>query len=664
MKTIPYTAKDFTWVKISPEQIHTVGEKLIERKKIAYKQLKNILPEKRTFENTVIALEISEGVYGNTMSAIGLLAEVSPSKEIRDTAFKVIMDVCQKLVDIEYDRDIYISLLEYYEGNFSDEKKQLSKEDIKLLEDGIREYKRMGFDLETSKQKKLKTLLKKASQLSTTFGKNINDYSDYILCTEEEIAGVPDRVKASLPRDEKSGKYIVTLQYPHVVPFMSYADDRKKREELGLKNMKKGGKKNLELLTKLVAIRAEIASILGYDHHADFRTENRMAKKAETAAKFQDSLLKKLAPAVKRDVKELEEYAKVLGIKDFQHFDIAYVATKLAKERFNYNPEDVRAYFPVDKVIEEMFNLYQKLFGLTIKKVDYKLWHKDVTLYEVSDAKEKSLIGYFAMDLFPREGKYGHAMCTDTFVGHAKTFGGDEYVAPFSTIVCNFPTPTKKVPSLLSVSETETLFHEFGHCMHMTLSRVLRESQAGSRVAWDFVETPSQFMENWVMNDTMLTKMSKHYITGKILPKELRTKVLSAKKFQSGYAYTRQLIMGKLDLDMHMGIVENPTAYYAKLVKQYTGMIYPEKESLFPAGFGHIGGGYDAGYYSYLWALVYSYDAFSEFEKNGIFNKELGMKWRKEVLEKGSSEDEMKLITHFLGRKPTQEAFLKEVIGN
>jgi Zn-dependent oligopeptidase len=371
MKTIPYTAKDFTWVKISPDQIQTVGEKLIERKKIAYKQLKSVLPEKRTFENTVIAMEISEGVYGNTMSAIGLLAEVSPSKEVRDTAFKIIMGVSQKLVDIEYDRDIYISLLEYYEGNFSDEKKQLSKEDIKLLEDGIREYKRMGFDLETVKQKKLKTLLKKASEISTKFGKNINDYSDYILCNEEEIDGVPDRVKASLPRDEKSGKYIVTLQYPHIGPFMAYASSRKKREELGIKNMKKGGKKNLDLLNKLVAIRAEIASILGYAHHADFRTENRMAKKAETAAKFQDSLLKKLAPAAKRDIKELQDYAKVLGIKDFQHFDVAYVANKLAQERFNYNPEDVRAYFPVEKVIEEMFGLYKKLFGISIKKIDY-----------------------------------------------------------------------------------------------------------------------------------------------------------------------------------------------------------------------------------------------------------------------------------------------------
>jgi thimet oligopeptidase len=292
-----------------------------------------------------------------------------------------------------------------------------------------------------------------------------------------------------------------------------------------------------------------------------------------------------------------------------------------------------------------------------------KLWHEDVKLFEVLDAtNKKALIGYFAMDLFPREGKFGHAAMFDVVVGREKKLHGSEYVAPFSTMVCNFPAPNKKLPSLLSMDEAETFFHEFGHCLHMTLSTSRHESQAGANVAWDFVETPSQIMENWVWNEVMLSKLTKHYETGKAMPKDMRSRIVLGKKFLNAYYYTRQLIMGKLDMDLHIGKVKDASKAYRDLNKKMLGLELPVKETLFPAGFGHLVG-YDAGYYSYLWALVYACDAFSEFEKKGLTNKEVGMRWRKEVLQKGSSEDEMKLITNFLKRKPNQKAFLKEIVG-
>lgn len=659
MKRLALTEKDFQWYKITPKQIEKVGKEAIEYKKAAYKKLKSILPEERTYENTMYALEISDGPAGDMLRKISLLGEVSPNKEVRDMAHKVSMDVSSAMVDIEYDRELYTSLLEYYEGNFRDEKKSLGKDDIKLLEETILEYKRMGFDLPEKEQKKLKVMLKKASMLSQTFAQNLNEYSDYILCTREELDGLSDRIIDSLPKDP-SGKYMVTLQYPHLNPFMEFAKNRKKREELALKNLRKGGKKNLKIINDLVALRKQFSALLGYKNYADFKTEDRMAKTGEIAEAFQNDLLKKLIKPAAKDMADVRAHAKTLGITDFNHYDLAFVSSDLGKKLYQLDPEELREYFPLPHVMNEMFSLFGKLFGLKFTQKDWKTWHKDVMFYEVTN-KDNSLVGYILFDLFPREGKFGHACCIDAVIAHENGWNTGEYIVPVTINVCNFPTPSKKRPSLLSLREVETLFHEFGHGLHMTLSKVRHESQSGSNVTWDFVETPSQIMENWVWNDEMLKKLSKHYVTGKSLSKDVREKVLGSKRFQSGYANMRQLIFGKIDMDYHMGKIENPTEAYRQMVKLYAGMELPEKDTLFPASFGHMAGGYDAGYYSYMWALVYAQDAFSVFEKEGITNPKVGMRWRTEVLEKGSSVDELQLIKNFLGRKPSNKAFLKEL---
>lgn len=658
MKKLPLTEKDFEWHKLTPKQIAKLGDDVVAHKKAAYKALKEILPENRTYENTLYALERSEGEAGDLMRKAALLGEVSPKEEVRNAVSETLIKVSAQMVDIEYDRELYTSVLEYYEGNFADEKKKLGKDDIKLLEETIREYRRMGFDLPTVEQKKLKTLLKKSSKLGEQFRKNINDYQDYILCTRDELEGLSERVVETLPKD-KSGKYMVTLQYPHVGPFMAFATNRAKRKELANKNLQKGGKKNLKLIEELVSIRAEISKILGYKHHADFRTENRMAKTGAIAEKFQHDLLKKLIAPAQRDMEQLREHAKSLDIENLEHYDIAYVAQSLQKKLYDIDPETIRQHFPLPFVMDQMFKHFGKLFGIKFVQKEWKTWHKDVSVYEVKNT-DNSLVGYMFFDLFPREGKYGHAMCVDTVISREATWKSDVFLAPVTGIVCNFPMPTKKRPSLLSIGEVETLFHEFGHGLHMTLSTARHESQGGSNVAWDFVETPSQIMENWVWSDAMLKKLSKHVETGKSLPAEMRTKILASKKFQNGYHFMRQVIMGKLDMDLHTGQIKDASEAYRSMIKMYTGVELPQKESMFPAGFGHLVG-YDAGYYSYLWALVYAQDAFSEFEKKGLDNQEVGMRWRKEVLDKGSSEDELKLMKNFLGRKPSDKAFLKEL---
>jgi thimet oligopeptidase len=659
MKKLPLTQKDFDWYKLTPKQITEIGREAVEYKKAAYKKIKEILPENRTYENTLYALERGDGPAGDMLRRVALLGEVSPKEEVRTAASETLIAVSSQMVDIEYDRDLYIAMMEYHEGNFLDEKKTLGKDDIKLLTETIREYKRMGFDLPLPTQKKLKTLLKRSSKLGEQFRKNINDYNDYILCTKEELAGVSERTIDSFPKDEKSGKYIVSLQYPHFGPFMSYAHNREKREELANKNLKKGGTKNLKIIAELVEIRAEISKILGYAHHADFRTENRMAKSGLIAETFQNNLLKKLIVPAKKDVEEIRTHARTLGLSKVEHYDVAYVANDLKKKLYDVDPETTRTYFPLNHVMEQMFKNFGILFGIKFSVVPFKTWHKDVTVYEVKN-KNNTLVGYMFFDLFPRLGKYGHAMCVDTEIARETFWKSNTFIAPVTGIVCNFPAPTKKNPSLLSIGEVETLFHEFGHGLHMTLSSTRHESQGGSNVAWDFVETPSQIMENWVWNDDMLKKLSKHVKTGVSMPKDMRAKILAGKKFQNAYHFMRQILMGKLDIDLHMGKIKDATQAYRSMIKMYTGVDLPEKETLFPAGFGHLVG-YDAGYYSYLWALVYAQDAFSEFEAGGILNPEIGMRWRKEVLEKGSSEDEFKLVKNFLGRKPSDKAFLREL---
>lgn len=675
MKVISYTDKDFTWVNMNEKLMKKTLADYVENKKKVYKEIKNILPENRTYLNTLYALERCDDKFESFMGKMGFLSEVSPKKEVRDVANKLLTEVSQKLVDIEYDRDIYISLVEYYEGNFRDEKKTLRKEDIKLLEETIREYRRMGFDLPTKDQNKLKVLLKKTSSLSIAFRKNISDYQDYILCTKEELDGLSERFIGTLPRHlpaphvqtrqaGKDGRYIVSLQYPHVFPFLAEAKNRKKREELALKNLKKGGAKNLKVLNQLVVIRHEIAHMLSYKHHADFRLETRMVKNAKTAEDFQEGILKLLAPAAKKDMQALVSYGKEIGIKKLEHYDVSYAGTELKKKLYDTDPEKIRAYFPYEYVREEMFTLFGKLFGFKVTPVNFKLWHKDVLSYRLDT--EEGLAGYFAMDMFPREGKYGHAAMFDVVVPHEEGYKSERYVAPFSSMVCNFQAPSKKVPTLLSIGEVETMFHEFGHLLHMTLSKARLESQAGANTAWDFVEAPSQMMENWVWNAEVLKKISKHYQTGKSLDKETIEKILKGKTFQNAYFYTRQIIQGKLDLDLHTGKINDATKAYIDMNKKYFSLDLPVKETLFPAGFGHLVG-YDAAYYSYMWSLVYACDAFEVFKtkgtKNILNNKEIGTRWRKEVLEKGSSEEEKKLIANFLGRKPSNKAFLKEVLG-
>ena len=653
MKVLPLNKRDFGWTKWRPGDFKEFPDRAITELKKDYAAIKGIKADARTFENTVLALERVGRKYGEKIGFAGFLAEVSPLKEVREAAHKMEEEYSQKIVDVVFDKDIYRALKEYAA------KKEKLKGDKKILfDDMMRGYRRMGFDLPLKKQNTLKKNLKKLSELALSFRKNINDYNDHILITQKEAYGLSERYLSGLKKDSKE-RNIITLEYPDYIPFIENSPNDRKRKELIDKYSRKGGVGNLRILERMVALRHANARLLGYKSFAHYVIEERMAKRPETVMAFLHDIERRVgrkARVEKEEVLQLKRDLTKNQNATYEYYD-GYYSNQLKKAKYSVDNEKIREYFPFERVREGVFATYQKLFGVKFERLrSYPLWHDDVELYAV---KEKGkIISLFAMDLFPREGKYSHAMAVPLINGRLEKKG---YQAPFSVLVCNFSKPRPGVASLLSHDEVETFFHEFGHVMHMVLSKARFESQSGASVAWDFVEAPSQMLENWAWDKEMLKRLSSHYQTGEQLPDDLIQKMLSAKKFMISSFYARQMLLAQYDMAVHLKkSAKALNEIYRRMMKEKIGFSLP-KAQLFPAGFGHIGAGYAAGYYSYAWAQSIACDMYTRFEKEGLLNQKTGGDYRKWILEKGSSMEELELVKRFLGRKPNNKAFLKEI---
>ncbi|VAW11974.1 Thimet oligopeptidase [hydrothermal vent metagenome] len=655
MKRITYTKKDFAWTGWGATEIKKAADEVVAHKKKKYAEIKKIPACERTFENTIYAIEAADYDVIDNLYFIDLLVNASPKESVRKAAKKAINMLESKLVDIEFDEGLYRAVKEYSKKN-----EKLKGEDKKLFEDMLLSYKRMGFELSAKKQKELKKNIKKLNKLSTDFSNNINEYKDSVAITKDELAGLPENYIKGLSKDKK-GRYIVTLDYPDFFPFMKNAESAPRRKELMDKSLQKGGEKNMKLLSEILELRRQNAKLLGYDTHADFKTEVKTAKTAKKALSFVHGLMGKIRKGTVSDMSQMTELKKrFLGIPNvkLEYYDILYYINQLQKEKFNVDSEKVREYFPLETVKKGTFEIYSKLLSVQFQKLKgYPLWHKDVELYAVKDSSGQ-IISYFLLDMHPRENKYGHACVSPLVYGKKKQFK-DEYTAPMACMLANFPKPSKTHPSLLSHGEVETFFHEFGHIMHDVLTTAKYASQAGYSVAWDFVEAPSQMLENWVWDKKMLNILSKHYKTKKNLPKGMLDNMLKAKDHMVYYFTMRQLVLAMFDLTLHTKNIKNPSNLYNDLVKEYVGVTFP-KENIWPAGFGHLMG-YDAGYYGYMWSKVFASDMFTKFQKNGLLDKKIGDRYKKWILEKGSSMDEMELLKKFLGRKPSNKAFLKEI---
>lgn len=668
-----YIQKDFAWTRMSVKDIEAFPEKAILNIKNKIEKIKelnkynkkNIENKALNFKNTILAYEKCSEEEAVDLRKISTLGMVGSDKDIRDAARNAEVKFSNMLTDIVYDIDLYKVIKNYYENNFILEKelKTLDAQDIKLVEDIMTGLNRMGFGLEVAERNKIKALDKKESKLSNEYDMRLAENSDFILCSEEEMSGIPENVKDSFTKIKD--KYKVSLQYPEYGPYIKYAENRERRKEIYKLFMNQGGVKNAKIVEDLISLRAEKAKILGYENHARYKTETRMAKHEKHAYKMLEDILKSLRTKKDEDLKEIKDYAKSLGINKLEMHDVDYVVNKIRETKYVYDEQEVREYFPLPHVLDTMFEMFGNLFGFSVEEVNIKLWHKEAKLYKFTDSKTKNLISYLALDLFPREGKFGHACMMPTIDG--MIIDEKNYQTPFATLICNFSKPqqakkqTKKqnIPSLLTIAEVETLYHEFGHGLHGIMTKAKHTSHSGTNVVWDFVEGPSQIMEQWVLEEKVLSKISKNYITGKALPKSIIKKIQNLKNFMTGLFYTRQSVQSILDLDLYTGVATNPVEHYHKLIKKH---IMAQNEGiLFVSRFAHIARGYDAGYYSYLWAENIAKDMYSIFKEKNIFDKKIGEKYRREILEVGGSREETMSVEAFLGRKIDSKAFAKSL---
>lgn len=610
----------------------------------------------RTFENTIMGYERAFDNYGNALGMSGFLSYVSTDKQFRDAANDLQMQISQYMVDVATRRDVYKAIREYTDTN-----PRLDPVQAKLVKEMLIGFKNSGMDLNDADLEKFKALNKEKAEYLIKFDKNIQEYKDPLAVTKEQLQGLGEDYIQKLSKTD-DGKYLVTLDYPDYVPFMQNADDEQARKELEFKFNRRGGQENVELLEKTLTLRREIARLLGYKNHAELRLEDRMAKNPKTVMAFLKDLQKKLKPLGKKEDKEMIAYKNSKTGKNSRtlySWESGYWSNKFRKENLELDSEKIKEYFPSQVVIDGMLDLFGGVFGITFEPVDISVWHPDVKAFKIKDKASGELVAYFYMDLYPREGKYKHAACFGLVEGEEKQDG--TYQIPFVAIVANLNKPSGDTPSLLKHSEVETLFHEFGHVLHNALTKAKYSAFSGTSVSWDFVEAPSQMLERWAWDPQVLKKISRHYKTGEALPDDLIKRMIAAKNFGAGGMYLRQDFFAQYDMSLHTAdTTPDTTKLYFELTKKIRGL--PLTKGTIPqASFGHIMGGYDAGYYGYLWSEVIAEDFFGEFKKNGIFNPETGLKFRREILEKGGTLDEEKMVENFLGRPADNKPFLKSI---
>ena len=621
-----------------------------------------------TFENTIEALEFSGQQLDRISSVFFNLNSAETNEEIQKIAQEVSPLLSEFGNDITLNEELFNLIKAVYKQK---DALNLSVEQTTLLDKRYKSFSRNGANLSDDKKKRLREIDAELSKLKLKFGENLlaetNKYELH-LTDEAHVDGLPDGAKEAAAQMAKSkGKdsgWMVTLDYPSYIPFMKYAKNRELRKELSLafgsKSFKGDELDNQENVLKITKLRYERANLLGYPTHAHFVLEERMAETPKKVHSFLEELLEKAKPAAIREFKQLEDFAKDLdGIDELQKWDGSYYSEKLKQQLFSLDDEQLKPYFKLENVIDGVFQVAEKLFGLQFEEVsNIDKYHEEVKTYKVYDS-DKNFISVFYADFHPRAGKRGGAWMT-SFKSQWKKDG--ENVRPHISNVCNFTPSTESKPSLLTFNEVTTLFHEFGHGLHGMLADTTYPSLSGTSVYWDFVELPSQVMENWCFEKEALELFAKHYQTDEVIPMELVQKIKESATFQEGMQTLRQLSFGLLDMAWHgtdPSAIINVKDYETKA---FTGTnLYPDTpETCMSTAFAHIfQGGYSSGYYSYKWAEVLDADAFAYFKEKGIFNKEVATKFKEHVLSKGGTENPMILYKRFRGAEPKVEALLE-----
>lgn len=620
-----------------------------------------------TFENTIEALEFSGEKLDRATSIFFNLNSAETNDEIQ----KLAQEISPMLTEFGNDMLLNEALFERVKAVYNQKDTlDLNEEQQMLLDKKYKGFSRNGANLSEEKKKKLRKIDTELSKLKLTFGENVlaetNKFELHIT-DEKDLSGLPEGViEAASQTAEEKGKegWVFTLDYPSYVPFLTYADNRELRKKMaiafGAKGFNNDEFDNQKNVLQIAQLRHKRANLLGYKSHAHFVLEERMAETPEKVKTFLNELLEKAKPAAKKEFEELTAFAKELdGIDHLEKWDGPYYSEKLKQKLFNLDDEKLKPYFELKNVINGVFTVAQKLYGLHFKEVqNIDKYHPEVKTYEVKD-DEGELVALFYADFHPRPGKRNGAWMTSYKPQQIKN-GTNE--RPHISNVCNFTKPTASKPSLLTFNEVTTLFHEFGHALHGMLANTQYPSLSGTSVYWDFVELPSQILENWCYEKETLELFATHYKTGEVIPMEYVEKIKESATFLEGMATLRQLSFGMLDMAWHSQDPSGINEVKAFEVAAFEDtQLYPDvKENCMSTSFSHIfQGGYSAGYYSYKWAEVLDADAFAYFQQEGIFSKKVADKFKNFVLSQGGTMDPMELYIKFRGQKPDPEALLK-----
>ena len=624
-------------------------------------------PEQPTFHNTIVALERSGATLDRAATILGNLLSAETSDELQAIAQRVMPQLSEHSNNISLNEKLFARIKAVYDSAKST---QLNQEDRVLLDKTYDGFIRNGANLPEADKERFRQISSELSVLTLQFSQNnLNETNSYELpLTLEQLDGIPESVieaYAQTAKEKDKEGYVVTLHAPSLVPFLKYSRNRELRKQLYMayntQCIKDNENNNTEIVKKLVNLRLERAQLLGFQTAADYVLTKRMAENSLNVYQLLNQLLEAYTPTAHKEVAEVVALAKELEDEDFEFmpWDWAYYSEKLKEKRFNLNEEELRPYFELGKVIEGVFGLATRLYGITFKKnEEIPVYHPDVETYEVYDENQE-LLAILYTDFHPRTSKRSGAWMT-SFKEQWKDENGNS--RPHVSITMNFTKPSANKPALLTFSEVNTFLHEFGHALHGMFANTTYQSLSGTNVYWDFVELPSQIMENFAIEKEFLNTFAKHYQTNEPIPAEIIQRIVNASNFNVAYACLRQLSFGLLDMAWYTRTepFEGDVRTYEKEAWAKTQLLPNVPEACMTVQFSHImAGGYSAGYYSYKWAEVLDADAFSLFKEKGIFNKEVANSFRKHVLSKGGTEHPMTLYKRFRGQSPDIQALLK-----
>ena len=654
------------------EAVHVVPavQQILEDARAAIDDLVSVESEP-TYADTIDRLDQVLQQVSERTGPITHLLSVAETPELREAFKEVLPDITEFWTRVTLNEGLWNRLTTFADG---DEAAGLPAIEKRHLDTTVRDFQRAGAALPPADKEKLSAIRLELSRLERKFSENVLDATNaFSLLIEDgaRLDGVPeaDRDEAARKAEEKGMEgWLLTLDYPSFEPIVKHALDRELRRELYtafVVRCRDGEFSNDEIMARLLHLRRELAEVLGYSDFPDYRLEDYMAKTGGRAFGFIEDMTDRTRPYWERDVAEIREHAEGLGISELEPWDTAFVSEDLRRSKFDIDDEVIRPYFPLDRVLEGMFEVVRRVFGLVVVEKEIpELWHPDVRHYQLSREEDGTLLGFFYADWHPRSDKRQGAWMNDLKTGGPRNGRFEPHVG---IIAGNLSPPKGDVPSLLTHMEVETIFHEFGHLLHLLTSTVPIAPMAGINVAWDFVELPSQFMQNWTWEEDALSLFSGHHETGEPLPKDLYEKLRSARDFMGGWRQMRQLSFGHLDLRLHRADPEEVTvdlmAYIERLFEEYSPSAgFARMHSA--TSFTHLfSGGYAAAYYSYLWSEVLDADAFGRFRREGVFNREVGQAYLDAILTRGDSADPEDLFREFMGRDPDLQPLLDRNLG-